>query len=73
MPDPGDARFKDDAWASNFVSDLTKQSYLIASRRIQHAAANVDGLSDESQNKVAFFTQMYAEALAPSNFVMTNP
>ena len=33
----------------------------------------MDGLSDESQKKVAFFTRMYIEALAPSNFVMTNP
>src|ERR1700719_3269768 len=34
---------------------------------------SVDGLSDESQKKVAFFTRQYVDALAPSNFVMTNP
>ena len=73
VPDPGDARFKDDAWANNFLFDFIKQSYLIASRHIQHAVSDVDGLSDESQKKVAFFTRTYAEALAPSNFVMTNP
>ena len=73
MPDPGDARFKDDAWANNFLFDFIKQSYLIASRHMQHAVSDVDGLSDKSQKKVAFFTRMYAEALSPSNFVMTNP
>jgi polyhydroxyalkanoate synthase subunit PhaC len=73
IPDPGDARFKDDAWANNFLFDFIKQSYLIASRHMQHAVSDVDGLSDESQKKVAFFTRMYAEALSPSNFVMTNP
>jgi polyhydroxyalkanoate synthase len=57
----------------HFLFDFIKQSYLIASRHIQHAVASVDGLSDESQKKVAFFTRQYVDALAPSNFVMTNP
>jgi polyhydroxyalkanoate synthase subunit PhaC len=68
-----DARFKDDAWMNNFVFDFIKRSYLIASRHIQRAVSSVEGLSDESQKKVAFFTRQYVDALAPSNFVMTNP
>ena len=68
-----DARFKDDEWTNNFLFDFIKQSYLIASRHIQHAVSAVEGLPEESQKKVAFFTRLYVEALAPSNFVMTNP
>jgi poly[(R)-3-hydroxyalkanoate] polymerase subunit PhaC len=72
-PAESDARFKDDGWTNTFLFDFIKQSYLIASRHIQQAVASVDGLSDESQKKVAFFTRQYVDALAPSNFVMTNP
>src|SRR5207247_995865 len=50
-----------------------KQSYLIAARHIQHAVASVEGLPADSEKKVAFFTRQYVDALAPSNFLMTNP
>jgi len=73
QPARSDPRFKDDDWDSNFLFDFVKQSYLIASRHIQHAVASVDGLPEESQKKVAFFTRQYVDALAPSNFVLTNP
>src|SRR5258706_3647500 len=72
-PAKGDSRFKDDDWSSNFLFDYMKQSYLIASRHIQHAVANVEGLSPESEKKVAFFTRQYVDALSPSNFALTNP
>jgi polyhydroxyalkanoate synthase len=72
-PAKGDSRFKDEDWDSNFLYDFVKQSYLIAARHIQHAVASVDGLPEESQKKVAFFTRQYVDALAPSNFVLTNP
>ena len=72
-PAKGDARFKDDEWSNNFLFDFVKQSYLIASRHIQSTVANVEGLPEESQKKVAFFTRQYVDALAPSNFVLTNP
>ncbi len=48
VPAKGDSRFKDDDWSSNFLFDYMKQSYLIASRHIQHAVANVEGLPPES-------------------------
>jgi polyhydroxyalkanoate synthase len=73
VPAKGDGRFKDDDWSSNFLFDYMKQSYLIASRHIQHAVANVAGLSPESEKKVAFFTRQYVDALSPSNFALTNP
>ncbi|MEW6689977.1 MAG: class I poly(R)-hydroxyalkanoic acid synthase [Pseudomonadota bacterium] len=72
-PGKGDSRFKDEDWSSNFVFDYIKQSYLIAARHIQHAVASVDGLPPDSEKKVAFFTRQYVDALAPSNFALTNP
>ena len=72
-PSKGDSRFKDSDWSDNFLFDYMKQSYLIAARHIQHAVAGVEGLSPESEKKVAFFTRQYVDALAPSNFALTNP
>src|SRR5258708_26089514 len=69
----GDYRFKDEDWSKNFLFDYIKQSYLISARHIQQAVANVEGLTPESEKKVAFFTRQYVDALAPSNFLMTNP
>ena len=69
----GDWRFKDDEWSRNFLFDYVKQSYLVAARHIQHAVSSVQGLPEESEKKVAFFTRQYVDALAPSNFVLTNP
>src|SRR4051812_45394446 len=53
--------------------DFIKQSYLITSRHVQHAVAGVDDLPEDSKKKVAFFTRQYLDALAPSNFALTNP
>ncbi len=73
QPAKSDSRFKDSDWSDNFLFDYMKQSYLIAARHMQHAVADVEGLSPESEKKVAFFTRQYVDALAPSNFAMTNP
>ena len=72
-PAKGDARFKDEDWSRNFVFDYIKQSYLIAARHIREAVAGVEGLPADSEKKVAFFTRQYVDALAPTNFVLTNP
>ncbi len=73
QPAKSDARFKDEDWSSNFLFDYMKQSYLLTARHIQHAVSQVQGLSPESEKKVAFFTRQYVDALSPSNFVLTNP
>jgi polyhydroxyalkanoate synthase len=72
-PDKGDARFKDEDWSKNFLFDLIKQSYLISARHLRQAVAKVDGLPEDSEKKVAFFTRQYVDALSPSNFLLTNP
>jgi polyhydroxyalkanoate synthase len=73
VPAKSDSRFKDEDWSANFLFDLIKQSYLISARHIQSAVSQVDGLSPESEKKVAFFTRQYVDALSPTNFLLTNP
>ncbi|MFA9438898.1 PHA/PHB synthase family protein [Uliginosibacterium sp. sgz301328] len=72
-PAKDDKRFRDDAWQDHFLFDFIKQSYLIAARHVHDTVAGVEGLDENTQKKVNFFTRQYVDALSPSNFVLTNP
>ncbi len=72
-PAQGDNRFRDADWQDHFLFDYIKQSYLIAARHIHDAVSSVEGLPQETQNRINFFTRQYVDALSPSNFAMTNP
>jgi polyhydroxyalkanoate synthase len=68
-----DKRFKHEDWQEHFLFDYIKQSYLIAARWLHDQVASVDGLDEMTKKKVNFFTRQYIDALAPSNFALTNP
>src|SRR6476469_7559649 len=72
-PAKGDRRFRHEDWQEHFLFDYVKQSYLIAARWLHNAVASVEGLDEHTQQKVDFFTRQYIDALAPSNFALTNP
>ena len=72
-PLPTDRRFKDEMWEVNEVFDFIKQSYLLSSRWVQGLVQDVDGMDPRSAQKVEFYTRQFVDAMAPSNFVMTNP
>jgi polyhydroxyalkanoate synthase subunit PhaC len=72
-PAKGDKRFRHEDWQEHFLFDYVKQSYLIAARWLHKSVASVEGLDEHTQKKVDFFTRQYIDALAPSNFALTNP
>src|SRR5450432_3324656 len=72
-PAQGDKRFRHEDWHEHFLFDYIKQSYLITSRWLHDEVANVEGLDEHTKRKVNFFTRQYIDALAPSNFALTNP
>ncbi|MBK7463746.1 MAG: class I poly(R)-hydroxyalkanoic acid synthase [Betaproteobacteria bacterium] len=72
-PKKGDNRFKDEEWEEHFLFDFVKQSYLITARHLHDTVAGTEGLDEQTQQKVNFFTRQYIDALSPSNFAMTNP
>jgi polyhydroxyalkanoate synthase len=72
-PAKSDKRFRHEDWQEHFLFDYIKQSYLIAARWLHKAVANVEGLDEHTAKKVDFFTRQYIDALAPSNFALTNP
>src|SRR5690349_7579260 len=72
-PSPEDRRFKDSLWDESYVFDLIKQSYLLTARWMQSTVKNVEGLDDKTAKKVDFYTRQFVDAMAPSNFAVTNP
>ena len=72
-PAAGDRRFKDQAWQESFVFDFIKQSYLLTARWLQQTVKETEGMDPKTAQKVDFYTRQFVDAMAPSNFLMTNP
>lgn len=68
-----DKRFKDSAWDENHVFSFIKESYLLTARWLQDTVSKVEGLDQKTAKKVDFYTRQFVDAMAPSNFVLTNP
>ncbi len=72
-PRQGDKRFKHEAWQSNPVFDFIKQTYLLSANYIYTLIEQAEGLDEKTARQVEFFTRQFVDALAPTNFVATNP
>lgn len=72
-PDKGDKRFNDPDWADNAFFDFLKQAYLVTSRWAGELVSNAEGLDDHTRHKASFYLKQVSNAIAPSNFILTNP
>ena len=72
-PSPRDKRFKDPEWKSNQFFDFVLQLYLLTTQCAQELVKNAEGLDPHTRKKAEFYVQQIANAIAPSNFVLTNP
>src|SRR6266851_2818798 len=70
---PRDKRFQDPEWKSNQFFDFVKQLYLLTTQWAQDLVRNADGLDPHTRKKAEFYVQQISNAIAPSNFVLTNP
>ncbi len=70
--DRGDKRFADPAWEGNAALYLLRQQHLLLQRYTTElvAAASMD---EPTRRKAAFVVQQVVDALAPTNFLPTNP
>jgi polyhydroxyalkanoate synthase len=73
QPDKGDQRFTDREWSENPLFDFLKQSYLLTARGMIDSVNAVEGIDDKTRQRLLFFTRQWINAVAPSNFLMTNP
>jgi len=72
-PSPRDKRFADPEWKSNQFFDFVLQLYLLTAQWAQELVKNAEGLDSHTRRKAEFYVQQITNALAPSNFVLTNP
>lgn len=72
-PDPRDRRFADPEWTSNQFFDFVKQAYLLSSQWADDLVKNAKDLDPHTRHKAEFYMRQIANAVSPSNFVMTNP
>jgi len=72
-PSAGDRRFRHSEWDQNVVFDFIKQSYLLTARWLQSSVKEIEGLDDKTARKVDFYTRQFVDAMAPTNFVLSNP
>ena len=70
---PRDKRFKDPEWNSNQFFDFLKQAYLLTTKTAYEFVQEAQGVDDHTRKKAEFYVQQITNALAPSNFILTNP
>jgi len=72
-PSPRDKRFADPEWKQNQFFDFMMQAYLLTTQWAQDLVRNAEGLDPHTRKKAEFYVHQITNALAPSNFVLTNP
>jgi polyhydroxyalkanoate synthase len=68
-----DRRFQDELWQNHPLYHSIKQAYLLVARSLYNTLTGVPGLDVQTAGKVEFFTRQFIDALAPTNFLATNP
>ncbi len=72
-PSPRDKRFADSEWKSNQFFDFLMQAYLLTTHWANDLVRNAEGLDPHTRKKAEFYVNQITNAIAPSNFVLTNP
>ncbi|GAB2180565.1 class I poly(R)-hydroxyalkanoic acid synthase [Denitratisoma sp. agr-D3] len=72
-PNPDDTRFVDPVWTASPTWDITKEWYLTLTRHIQDMLYETPGLSNKDRRRAAFWWRKWLNAIAPTNFLLTNP
>jgi len=73
QPNPDDNRFADPAWNESATWDIAKEWYLTTTHHIQDMLYETPGLSNRDRRRAAFWWRKWLNAMAPTNFLLTNP
>jgi polyhydroxyalkanoate synthase len=72
-PGKADRRFAAPEWESNPFYRTLEQMYLLASEYLLREAERTDGQDTEEDQKLKFHLKQFVDAMAPVNFLLTNP
>tara|TARA_R110001583_G_scaffold90145_1_gene231925 strand:+ start:24257 stop:26041 length:1785 start_codon:yes stop_codon:yes gene_type:complete len=72
-PHSDDARFADPVWTEYPTWDLSKEWYLAFTRNMQDMLYDTPGLASKERRRAAFWWRNLLNAMAPTNFLWTNP
>ncbi|MBZ5486383.1 class I poly(R)-hydroxyalkanoic acid synthase [Halomonas aquamarina] len=72
-PAKSDRRFKDEAWTQDPYYMAIMQQYLLFSQAVEELVESLDGMDSIQQRNLAFYARQLVSAMAPTNFVSTNP
>jgi polyhydroxyalkanoate synthase len=68
-----DRRFAAPEWRAHPLFDVLVQAYQLVSEHLLRAVDAIEGLSPKQREQLRFATRSFTEAMAPSNFIATNP
>ena len=68
-----DRRFAAPEWRDNPLFDTIRQTYLLVSERLLGSVDAIEGVDEATREKMRFTTRAFVDAMAPTNFALTNP
>src|ERR687895_2301111 len=68
-----DKRFSAPDWEQNPYYETLKESYLLASEYLLEEAEKTDGEDTPEQRRLKFHLKQFVDAMAPVNYLLTNP
>ncbi len=75
--DPGgssaDKRFRDEAWQDSLIHALIREMYEATASWAMEQVESADDLGEKERAVARFYVQQLMDAIAPSNFILTNP
>jgi polyhydroxyalkanoate synthase len=72
-PEAGDRRFSAPEWGETPIYDYLRQSYLLNADYLTKVAEAMPIADGATKTRLQFLTRLYVDAMAPSNFAVTNP
>jgi len=70
---PSDKRFAAPEWSESPYFDYLRQAYLLNADFFGKLAEALPAEDEAARSRLKFFTRQFVDAMAPSNFVATNP
>jgi len=72
-PHDDDTRFSDPQWQDTASWDIAKEWYLLFTHQMQDMLYETPGMSGKDRRRAAFWWRKWLNAMAPTNFLWTNP